>query len=137
MLVIHMKVPLAAPGLDQVADIDAAAGRDAIKRATYLLVRLLLAEHSAGLLRVGWRRSRITSSRDTALAAIFARNYINFRLNQTRGAGDTPDCGGIDVRNWHEGEAEGGAKPVLLCPRSSDVNLFSYGQGIIDFDAEM
>jgi hypothetical protein len=51
--------------------------------------------------------------------------------------GDTPDCAGIDVRNWHEGEAEGGAKPVLLCPRSSDVNLFSYGQGIIDFDAEM
>jgi hypothetical protein len=34
------------------------------------------------------------------------------------------------------GEAEGGAKPVRLCPCSSDVNLFSYGQGIIDFNTE-
>ncbi len=38
---------------------------------------------------------------------------------------------------WHDGEAEGGAKPVRLCPGSSDVNLFSYGEGIIDFDAEI
>jgi hypothetical protein len=29
------------------------------------------------------------------------------------------------------------AKPVRLCPCSSDVNLFSYGEGIIDFDAEI
>ena len=26
-----------------------------------------------------------------------------------------------------------GAKPVRLCPSSSDVNLFRYGKGIIDF----
>src|SRR5215472_3847056 len=32
---------------------------------------------------------------------------------------------------------EGGAKPVRLCPCSSDVNLFSYGEGIVDFDAEI
>ena len=32
---------------------------------------------------------------------------------------------------------EGGAKPVRLCPCSSDVNLFRYGEGIIDFDAEI
>ena len=38
---------------------------------------------------------------------------------------------------WHDGEAEGGAKPVQLCPCTSDVNLFSYGEGIIDFDAEI
>ena len=29
------------------------------------------------------------------------------------------------------------AKPVRLCPCSSDVNLFSYGEGIIDFNAEI
>ena len=36
-----------------------------------------------------------------------------------------------------QGGAKGGAKPVRLCPRSSDVNLFCYGEGIIDFDAEI
>ena len=41
------------------------------------------------------------------------------------------------VRNWHEGEAEGGAKPVRLCPGSSDVNLLRYGEGIIDLNAEI
>jgi hypothetical protein len=41
------------------------------------------------------------------------------------------------VRNWHEGEAEGGAKPVRLCPGSSDIDLFGYGEGIIDFNAEI
>jgi hypothetical protein len=35
------------------------------------------------------------------------------------------------------GRTERGAKPVRLCPRSSDVNLFSYGEGIIDFNAEI
>ena len=40
-------------------------------------------------------------------------------------------------RYWHEAEAEGGAKPVRLCPCSSDVNLFSYGEGIVDFNAEI
>jgi hypothetical protein len=30
-----------------------------------------------------------------------------------------------------------GAKPVRLCPCSSDLNLFSYSEGIIDFDAEI
>ena len=44
---------------------------------------------------------------------------------------------GARVRLWHEGEAKGGAKPVRLCPCSSDVNLFRYGEGIIDFDAEI
>jgi hypothetical protein len=43
----------------------------------------------------------------------------------------------VNVGSWHEGEAEGGAKPVRLCPCSSDVNLFSYGEGIIDFNAEI
>ena len=43
----------------------------------------------------------------------------------------------LNVRNWHEGDAEGGAKPVRLCPCSSDVNLFSYGKGIIDFNAKI
>ncbi len=38
---------------------------------------------------------------------------------------------------WHEGGAEGGAKPFRLCPCSSDVDLFSYGEGIIDFNAEI
>ena len=44
---------------------------------------------------------------------------------------------GANRRDWHEDEAEGGAKPVQLCPCTSDVNLFSYGEGIIDFDAEI
>jgi hypothetical protein len=30
-----------------------------------------------------------------------------------------------------------GAKPVRLCPCSSDVNLFSYGEGIVDFTSEI
>ena len=42
-----------------------------------------------------------------------------------------------DVSNWHECETEGGAKPVRLCPCSSDVNLLSYGEGIIDFNTEI
>src|SRR5690348_18252875 len=42
-----------------------------------------------------------------------------------------------NVRKWHEGEAEGGARPVRLCPGSSDVNLLGYGEGIIDFNAEI
>lgn len=46
-------------------------------------------------------------------------------------------AGGADVRNWHEAEVEGGAKPVRLCPCSSDVNLFSYGEGIVDFNSEI
>ena len=41
------------------------------------------------------------------------------------------------VRNWHEAEAEGGSKPVRLCPCSSDVNLFSYGEGIVDFNTKI
>src|ERR1700730_6788363 len=40
-------------------------------------------------------------------------------------------------RSWHSSNHEEGAKPVRLCPCSSDVNLFSYGEGIIDFDAEI
>ena len=36
-----------------------------------------------------------------------------------------------------QGELEEGAKPVRLCPCSSDVNLFSYDESIIDFDAEI
>ena len=32
---------------------------------------------------------------------------------------------------------KGGAKPVRLCPSSSDVNLLSYGEGIIEFNAEI
>src|SRR5215469_9342040 len=38
---------------------------------------------------------------------------------------------------WHESESERGAKPVRLCPCSSDVNLFSYGEGILDLNAEI
>jgi hypothetical protein len=43
----------------------------------------------------------------------------------------------VNVGSWHEGEPEEGTKPVRLCPCSSDVNLFSYGEGIIGFDAEI
>jgi hypothetical protein len=42
-----------------------------------------------------------------------------------------------DFVPWHECEAEGGAKPVRLCPCSSDLNLFSYGQGIVNFNTEI
>src|SRR5215472_838299 len=34
-------------------------------------------------------------------------------------------------------KAKGGAKPVRLCPCSSDVHLFSYGEGIIDLDTKI
>ena len=44
---------------------------------------------------------------------------------------------GREVSFWHAPDDQGGAKPVRLCPWSSDVNLFSYGEGIIDFDAEI
>jgi hypothetical protein len=30
-----------------------------------------------------------------------------------------------------------GASPIRLCPCSSDANLFSDGEGVIDFDAEI
>jgi hypothetical protein len=47
----------------------------------------------------------------------------------------------IDVANdipfWHECETEGGAKPVRLCPCSSDVNLLGYGEGIIYLNTEI
>ena len=42
-----------------------------------------------------------------------------------------------DGRCWHEWEAEGGAKPVRLCPCSSDVDLFGYGESVIDLNAEI
>jgi hypothetical protein len=42
-----------------------------------------------------------------------------------------------EVSFWHESEAEGGAKPVRLCPCSSDANLFCYSEGIIDFNTEI
>src|SRR5215472_917419 len=44
---------------------------------------------------------------------------------------------GVNVRLWHKGEAEGGAKPLRLCPCSSDVNLFCCGKGIIDLNAQI
>jgi len=44
---------------------------------------------------------------------------------------------GAYVSYWHESESERGAKPVRLCPCSSDVNLFSYEEGIIDLNAEI
>src|SRR5690349_7717384 len=49
----------------------------------------------------------------------------------------TADAGPSEVGSWHEGESERGAKPVRLCPCSSDVNLFGYGQSIIDFNTEI
>ena len=55
----------------------------------------------------------------------------------SRGSAAVVRGGSPDVGNWHEGEPERGAKPVRLCPCSSDVNLFSYGEGIVDFDAEI
>jgi hypothetical protein len=36
-----------------------------------------------------------------------------------------------------QSEAEGGAKPVRLCPCSSDLDLFRYRQGIIDLNAQI
>ena len=42
-----------------------------------------------------------------------------------------------NVRWWHEGEAERGAKPVRLCPCSSDVDLLGYGESVIDLNAEI
>src|SRR5690242_14035433 len=36
-----------------------------------------------------------------------------------------------------QGGGEGRAKPVRLCACSSDVNLFRYGENIIDFNAEI
>ena len=43
----------------------------------------------------------------------------------------------LSFRSWREGEAEGGAKPVRLCPCNSDVNLFGYGEGIVHFNPEI
>ena len=55
----------------------------------------------------------------------------------SRGSAAVVRGGSPDVGNWHEGEPERGAKPVRLCPCSSDVNLLSYGEGIIDFNTEI
>ena len=42
-----------------------------------------------------------------------------------------------EVGLWHGWDDQGGAKPVRLCPCSSDVNLFSYGEGIVDCNPEI
>jgi hypothetical protein len=58
----------------------------------------------------------------------------------TNSGGASPAAVGgrsLNVGFWHEGEAGRGTKPVRFCPSTSDVNLFSYGQGIIGFDAEI
>ena len=59
------------------------------------------------------------------------------KLDDCEGSTAVVPGGSPDVGNWHEGEAEGGAKPVRLCPCNSDVNLFSYGEDIVDFNAEI
>ena len=46
-------------------------------------------------------------------------------------------CLALYVGFWHEGESEEGAKPVRLCPCSSDVNLFGYSKGIVNFNTEI
>ena len=53
-----------------------------------------------------------------------------------RGVGHRPQAT-APILDSTEGETEGEAKPVRLCPCSSDVNLFSYGKGIVDFNAEI
>jgi len=60
-------------------------------------------------------------------------------LDRVTNSGSTEiDIGhGSEFRLLAQGEPEEGAKPVRLCPSRSDVNLFSYGEGIIDFDAEI
>jgi hypothetical protein len=63
--------------------------------------------------------------------------WPSLRLDDREGSTAVVRGGSPDVGNWHEGEAEERAKPVRLCPCSSDVNLFSYGEGIIDFNAKI
>jgi hypothetical protein len=38
---------------------------------------------------------------------------------------------------WHVSDDEEGGKASRLCPSNSDVDLFGYGESVIDFDAEI
>ena len=74
---------------------------------------------------------------DWFLAVTTMGHEPSLRLDDHEGSTAVVRGGSPDVGNWHEGDLEVGAKPSRLCPCSSDVNLFSYGECIIDFDAEI
>ena len=42
-----------------------------------------------------------------------------------------------NVETWHAPDDQGRGKAGRLCPCNSDVDLFSYGEGIVDLDAEI
>jgi hypothetical protein len=43
----------------------------------------------------------------------------------------------VKVRNWRVSDDEEGGKASRLWPSNSDVDLFGYGESVIDFDAEI
>ena len=42
-----------------------------------------------------------------------------------------------DVGCWHVSDDEEGGKASLLCPGNSDVDLFGYGESVINLNAEI
>ena len=53
----------------------------------------------------------------------------------TRSDGTAYQNGAVGL--WHVCDDEGGGKASRLWPGISDINLFGYGEGIVDFDAEI
>jgi hypothetical protein len=48
-----------------------------------------------------------------------------------------PSSAGADFRSWHKPARYKLGRACPLCPGGSDVDLFSYGKGIVDLDAEV
>jgi hypothetical protein len=44
---------------------------------------------------------------------------------------------GVQNSGLHDARREQKGRAFSLCPDASDINLFGYGEGIIDFDAEI
>jgi hypothetical protein len=43
----------------------------------------------------------------------------------------------VKVRFWHVSDDEEGGKVSRLCPGNSDVDLFGYGESVINLNAEL
>jgi hypothetical protein len=72
----------------------------------------------------------------------FHRRGFGIGLNppvETRVSDSTASANCCDawVSSWHVNDDEEGGKASRLCPSNSDVDLFGYGESVIDFDADI
>ena len=78
---------------------------------------------------IEWKVSLIHSA--------LARRGERRRWSRLRGRGVIGSANVDNVRKWHVSDDEEGGKASRLCPSNSDVDLFGYGESVIDFDAEI